>query len=326
MKILYVTPNPSDALSFYRGAGPLRRMRETYDMDYDTPSSLNWSTVVNCDLVFFQRPYTKEHVSVIELCRKWGVPFVVDYDDWLYELSPDNPAFHTYINNKEHYHHAAESCNALTVATEDMAKLYLDEFGIETTVVPNAYDTRLFTPRPLVDHNKIVLWRGSNSHIQDLISVRSGWLELINKHKDWSFVFVNVPPWWLGAQYDNVQTVGPRSVIDYMAMMQEIKPAIVTHPLTDCAFNRAKSMCSWIEASHAGAAFVGPDFKEYQRDGITNYTAEDGESFFNAIDGLITEPVKIIDNAKKGQSLITNELSLERVNEKRWDVLSGLLG
>lgn len=322
MKILYVTPNPSDALSFYRGAGPLRRLRQHYDFDYTTPSSLNWSSVVDCDMVFFQRPYTQEHKAVIELCRKWGVPFIVDFDDWLYELSPDNPAFHTYNNNKEFYHHAAETCTKLSVATQEMADLYFNEFGIEATVIPNAYDTELFKPRPVDDHNKIVMWRGSNSHTQDLFSVRLGWLELIKKHTDWTFVFVNVPPWFLGQQFKNVQTIGPRSVIDYMAMLQEVKPAIMTHPLTNCAFNRSKSMCSWIEATHAGAAFVGPDFKEYQRDGIVNYEAENSESFFNAIDGLITNPIRIIDGAKKGQALITNELSLLEVNKERIKLFS----
>lgn len=81
-------------------------------------------------------------------------------------------------------------------------------------------------------------------------------------------------------------------------------------------------MCSWIEASHAGAAFVGPDFVEYRRDGITNYEAENSESFFKAIDGLITEPINIIENAKKGQALITTELSLREVNKERIKLFS----
>ena len=324
MKILFVTPNPSDALSFYRGAGPLRRLREHHDIEYVQPSEMNWATVVNCDLVFFQRPYTADHKKVIEICKQWGVPCVVDYDDWLYELSADNPAFHTYNNNKDNYHYAAESADALMVATHDMADLYMDRYGIEATVIPNAYDDQLFTPRPLDEHDKIVLWRGSNSHTQDLVSVRKGWLSLIRKHTDWQFVFINVPPWWLSEGFENVKTVAPRSTREYMDMIQKLKPAIMTHPLMDCAFNRAKSMCSWIEASHAGAAFVGPDFLEYQRDGITNYKAGDSSSFHEAIDGLITEPTRIIENARKGQRLITGELSLREVNKKRMEVFRSL--
>ena len=320
MKILYISPNPSDALSFYRGAQPLRRLRQHHQVEYVQTDSLNWSTIVNCDLVFFQRPYTQEHKAVIDLCRKWKVPFVVDFDDWLYELSPDNPAFHTYNNNKEYYHHAAESAAAVMVATQDMADLYLDQHGIECEVVPNAYDDELLTPRPINDHFKIVLWRGSNSHTQDLLSVRQGYLNLIKKHTDWQFVFINVPPWWLGENFENVKTVAPRSTIDYMAMIQQMKPAIMTHPLMDCNFNRAKSMCSWIEASHAGAAFVGPNFKEYQREGIETYEPGDSKSFFDSVDGLITEPTRILENAAKGQAAITGSLSLREVNKKRFEI------
>lgn len=324
MKILYITPNAADPLAFYRGSGPLSSLRKTHDLDYIQLDSLNWANIRNCDLVFMQRPFLPEHEQVVELCRQWKVPLAVDFDDWLYELSPDNPAIHIYQKNRQSYHKAAEVADAVMVATEDMQKMYLEKFGIESTVVPNAYDTDIFTPRPLNDHSKIVLWRGSNSHTQDLFSVRSGYVELVKKHKDWQFLFMNCPPWFLGDDFDNVKTLPPLNVLEYMHIIQSIKPAIMTHPLLDCSFNRAKSMCSWIEASHAGAAFVGPDFTEYTRPGLTQYKANDGLSFFNAIDGLISQPERIIESARLGQAEITGPLSLREVNKKRFEIFKGL--
>lgn len=326
MKILYITPNPNDPLAFYRGSLPLARLRQQYDgVDYIQANQLNWSTIINCDFVFFQRPYTQEHMRAVKLCQQWGVPFTVDFDDWLYELMPDNPAFHTYNSNKDFYHYAAEHAKLVIVATQDMADFYMNDYGIKCEVVPNAYDTDMLTPRQNDDHSMIVLWRGSSSHVNDLISVRHGWLELIKKHKTWQFVFMNVPPWWLGDNdFKNVKTLQPHGVREYMDVIQQIKPAIMTHPLVDCRFNRAKSMCSWIESCHAAAAFVGPDFKEYNRDGVTTYKPQDNESFYNAIDGLIENPVKIPENVEKGQSLITGELSLRKVNEKRFKLFSSL--
>lgn len=325
MKLLYISPNASDALAFYRGSGPLSSLRRHSGIDYTIADGVTWATLTAHDAVFFQRPFTGNHLEVIELCRKWGVPFTVDFDDWLYELSPDNPAYHIYQKNRTNYHTAAEIAHRLTVSTEDMASMYRSRFGIEATVVPNAYDTDLFRPRQLEDHSKIVLWRGSNSHAQDLFSVRQGWLELIRKHRDWQFLFINCPPWFLGDSFDNVKVLPPLDVLDYMNILQQIKPAIMTHPLLDCSFNRSKSMCSWIEASHAGAAFVGPDFKEYERPGLTRYEPGSSESFFRAIDGLIEDPSRIIENARLGQAEITGPLALREVNKIRERVFKDLL-
>lgn len=316
MKILYITPNPADPLAFYRGSVPLASLRRHHNVDYYAAVNVDWSHIINCDLVFMQRPYREQDLSVMKMAKQWKIPVVVDFDDWLYELPQDNPAFHVYNGNKFH-HQCAEMADKVLVATEDMASLYMDKYGISCEVVPNAYCTDTLSPRSLTDHSKIVLWRGSNSHDHDNMSVRMGWIELIKKHTDWQFCFINRPPWWLGFAPENVKVLQPYNVLEYMHVLHKIKPAIMTHPLTDCNFNRSKSMCSWIEASHAGAAFVGPAFREYQRDGITNYEAGNSESFFKAIDSLIMNPVSIIENAEKGQKAITSTLSLRRVNELR---------
>lgn len=299
-------------------------MRRYHDMEYAQVDNVNWATITSADLVFIQRPFTPEHEQVVEICKLWKVPFICDFDDWLYELPADNPAYHIYAKNRKSYHNAAESANGVIVATEDMGKMYLERFGIETTVVPNAYDTDLLTPRELTDHSKIILWRGSNSHTQDLFSVRTGWLELIRKHTDWQFCFINCPPWFLGADFENVKVLPPLNVLEYMHILHKIKPAIMTHPLIDCTFNRAKSMCSWIEASHAGAAFVGPNFKEYERPGLTQYEAGNSESFFKSIDGLIMQPERIIEAARLGQTEITGPLSLKEVNKARFEMFKAL--
>ena len=320
MKILYVTPNPTDPLAFYRGTLPLAEMRKDYpEFEYTIAANVNWANLTAHDLVFMQRPYTSEHGRIVDMCKKWRKPLVLDFDDWLYELSPDNPAVHVY-SDKTHYHKAAEMADAIMVTTTDMQEYYEADHGIKTHVVPNAFNDRLLDFRPVEDHSKIVLWRGSNSHTQDLLSVRQGYLKLIKEHTDWQFVFINMPPWWLGDNFENVKTVAPRDALDYMRMLNNIKPAIMAHPLSDCRFNRAKSMCSWLEASGCGSAFVGPDFPEYSREGIINYTPGDSKSFYNEINQLITDPIDIIESAKTSQDIIKKHLLLKDVNKLRYDI------
>lgn len=316
MRVLFVTPNPSDPLSFYRGSLPMSRLRQHHGIEFTNSDAVGWNHIVDHDVIFFQRPFNPQHIEVMRIAKDWGKPIIIDYDDWLHGLMQDNPAYFVYERSKPLVIEAETLANTMMVATEHMKDLYADK-GITSQVVPNAYDTEAFTPADVNDRQKIVLWRGSNSHIQDLISVRLGWLELIKRHPDWQFVFMNVPPWWLGDTFDNVHVVEGQGIKKYMNVLQSTKPAIMTHPLMDTDFNRAKSMCSWIEACHAGAAFVGPDFKEYQRDGISNYKAGDSESFFNSINFLIENPEMIPINAKKGQEIITTSLSLREVNKLR---------
>ncbi len=112
--------------------------------------------------------------------------------------------------------------------------------------------------------------------------------------------------------------------LEYFRYMHDVAAAIVVHPLSDCDFNRAKSMACYLEASHAGAAFVGPDFEEFQRPGITAYKPDDGTSFFDAVNNLIEHPNKIIENAAVGRKTITGPLELGVINEIRMKVFRAL--
>ena len=322
MKVLYVTPNASDPLAFYRGSGVLRRMRTTYGMDYTPVEAVSWAIVAAHDLVFMQRPFSEQHAEVMEICKQQGVPVVTDFDDWLYGLMPDNPAYTLYNKCKPHLDNAARLSGEIMVSTEHMKRMYAADGVTNVVVIPNAYDTQLFTPADAADRNKIVLWRGGSSHTQDQLSVRDGWQRLVDQYRDWQFIFINCPAWWLKGEYDSVKFIEGMNVFEYMAALKTLKPAIMTHPLLDSDFNRCKSMCSYIEAAHAGAAFVGPDFEEFERPGCTRYKPGDSDSFYNAMSGLIENPHRIIENALLAQAEIQSGLSLRRVNEIRWDVFT----
>jgi glycosyltransferase involved in cell wall biosynthesis len=322
MKILYVTPNATDPLAFYRGTGPLRRMREWYPVEFTFVEAVSWASIVMHDMVFMQRPFNTQHAEVLALAEKWGVPVVSDFDDWLYGLMPDNPAYSLYQKATDSLEKARTGSKAIMVSSEHLAKMYASKGSTNTVVVPNAYDSEMFTPADATDRRKIVLWRGGSSHTQDQLSVRQGWLELIRKHKDWQFMFINCYPWWLGEEFPNVKFLDGMNVIDYMDALKTLKPAIMTHPLLDSDFNRCKSMCSYIEAAHAGAAFVGPDFEEFERPGCVRYKAGSSESFFSSIDGLISHPELIVHAALEAQKEILGPLSLRTVNEIRWKLFN----
>ena len=326
MKILYVTPNSTDPLAFYRGTGPLSRLRrDNHEFDFVDCKDISWASVYNHDLVMMHRPHREEHLMIAKICEKWATPLVLDYDDWLLDLSESNPAFEIYRGSRQALIEIAKCADATFVATEKLKELQESIGGKNVVVVPNAYDSKLFPYRKnKQERNRIFLWRGGNSHTQDVLSIKDGFERLMKKHPQWQFVFIAQPPWWLDKSIKNIHYIAGLGIYEYFKCIWDLGPAIMAHPLTNSDFNKAKSMCSWLEATHAGAAFVGPKFKEFERPGITHYEAENPDSFFEVCDDLIMNPIKIIKNIELSEQEVFTNLELTKVNELRYNVFSQL--
>lgn len=327
MKSLVVSPRPTDALSFYRCIGPLRRLRETHPFDFTQNSSLNWAVMAEYDNTFLHRPYTPEHVKIMDIAKNYGIKIWGDYDDWLLDLEYDNPAKGVFDSAKKDILHCKKNFDLLFVTTQRLKELCEGVGATNVVVAPNAYDHRLFpyARQKKAERTKICLWRGSNTHNQDLKSIMPALEKVIQENTDWQFVFVAYNPSWMMSQkYSNVHYIGPKETLEYMRMIWEIAPLIMYHPLHDNDFNRSKSMCSWLEASHAGAAFVGPDFEEYSRPGIVKYQPGNSDSFYDAMSGLIKSKDAMINSIQDSAKYIHENLTLDHVNKIRWKALSQL--
>lgn len=301
-------------------------MREAYDFDFTFTDSVNWASMANVDNVFLHRAFVAQHAEVAQICKNWQMPLWGDYDDWLLGLTVDNPAYARFENNREHIKKSMMALDLCFTTTEHL-KMLLQKEGVKNVVVaPNAYDAKMFPyAKKKKERLKICLWRGSATHNHDLLSILPGLEEIFKKHKSWQFIFAaHNPSWMFKSQHENVHYVEPKSMLDYMRMIYDIAPSVMYHPLTDTDFNRAKSMCSWLEATHAGAAFLAPSFEEFMLPGITNYKAEDSESFFKNMDMLLTNTNLIPENYALSAQHIAEHLTLEKVNEIRWSALKAL--
>lgn len=323
MDVLYITPNSTDPLAFYRGTGPLRRMREQFkDFRYTDSKEVNWSNVAAHDMVFIQRPFRPEHLDIVKIANTWQVPVVADFDDWLGGLATSNPAYEAFQSNRGTFLDICSKVNGITVATQKLADLIEPHTKAPIKVVPNGYDPKLF-PYTVkqIERNKIALWRGGNSHIEDLMSVKEEHAQLINDFPDWQFAFIHQQPWWL-PQKENVKHISGMGIMEYMRAIHDLSPAVMYHPLTDTDFNRAKSMCSWLEASHARAAFVGPDFEEFDRTGINRY--KKGE-FYNTMSKLMLSTDLIANSIISSRETIKSSLTLEHTNKIRMEFFNEIV-
>lgn len=295
-------PNGGDATSMYRGLGPLAEMRRQMGHDHlniTTPSVWDWSTINMADGVFMQRPYKDDDVSVAEMIKAQFKPLWVDYDDDLFNLPTDNPAYSSY--NDEHVkHNIAKIINLadlVTVTTPYLKKRF--EAGKRPLnknihVVPNAFDFNLFPYRQdkPIPRNQVVVWRGSITHTRDVMAYTQAITNVVMdpKFSKWIWRFIGDNLWFLTDYLPKDNVVWSKAIdpIEYMKHLYDICPKIIQVPLHDSGFNRCKSNIAWIEGTFAGAACLAPDWEEWQAPGIFKYknTEDYQKTLFDMMSGV----------------------------------------
>lgn len=333
MRVLLLTPNKTDPLAFYRASLPFTRMREdNSDFHFTCTGDFDWSVGIDHDLIYLHRPVEDSHMAICNIADRWNLPIIADFDDWFLDLDHSNPAKQFFDSRKDNFLRIinSKSVRGIMVSTNKLKELILGVLQDKSKpiwVIPNAYDAKGFSyyrnEKNLIERNKYVVWRGGNSHTADLLSVKLDFEKLFSDFPDWDFLFIAQYPWMFKTTGTNVKFIEPLGIAEFHRALHDLAPAIMTHPLSDSDFNRSKSMCAWIEATHARAAFVGPDFEEFNRNGIINYGKD--KSFYEAIAGLISEPIKIRDAIFESDKTIQTELTLSKINRMRLDCFKSII-
>lgn len=348
-------PNALDATSLYRGVGPLQSLRRRMgrDIEMRIGGDVNWGTLKGIDAVFMQRPAMDSHVQILNMAHANRKPVWVDYDDDLYHVPFNNRTFKLYSNPKiqNNISTLIAKADVLTVSTPQLAETFraiLEQIGRaqqkepglklspgKIHVVPNAYDIEHLDP--LSDATKaphqrnIVCWRGSGTHDKDLMAFTPEICKAVGRHLDWTYNFVGEPFWWTMEQLDQVKGVKPTTVIqtetidpiEYFNFLKNTLPALMIVPLEDCPFNRAKSNIAWVEATHAGAVTLAPDWPEWQRPGIINY--KDAYDFELKLETFLRGGNDGMALWKQSRDFILENLTLSKVNMLREVIVRDLV-
>jgi len=290
MRVLIVTPRARDSNSFYRCMGPWSYLVKSGAVpgltiavagDEVGREGLTWDVISRFDLVFMHRPCSQDHVTTIQVARNMGIPVWVEYDDWLLDVPRWNPNASVY--NKASVHSAIASCIAFAdVVSVSTAALYHEfkKINENVVIIPNAYRTDLCGyAQEFKERKADFVWRGTNTHDADLLSVSSSFSSLPGR-----VTFLGSPPWQLLESMDKekYRVVGPQDVMLYMRYLYNLAPKVMLFPLVDCLFNHCKSNIAYQEAMHAGAYCVAPDLPEWRKPGVVTYTPGDAASFSRA--------------------------------------------
>ena len=323
MNILFFSPSETDACSFYRGVGPLSQLSRRGHITLNKTKEVNWASIAGNDLCFMQRPYAKGHLEIAEIVRR-QMPLWIDYDDDLFNLPFSNPAYEHFTKNVESLTKIINLASIITVTTSALADSIREHLAkdIPIQVLPNAYNDYWFPIEPSSPREKVVYWRGGETHAEDLLSIYGPLVEVASDCPDWTFIFQGMCPWMFKDTFP-LKWLSSEDIMKFLPSIQHsIKPAIQIVPLADNKFNRSKSNIAWIEGTSAGAAVLAPDWPEWQHPGITNYT--DADDFQSQLIRLITSEGARLHNASQSLNKVKDSLLLSQTNNQRQLIIDDL--
>jgi hypothetical protein len=288
-----------------------------------------WNTLRKYDILIVQRPSIPVHAQIVMQAQMLGLPVVVDYDDDLTSVPKDNPTYSIYAapENKEAMIKSIQNATIVTVSTEHL-KSKINLLNDNIVVIPNALDDACLKRRPFQkkeNGKKTILWRGSNTHVGDILAYRDQILKVYETHKaEWQWYFLGADPWMLIERMEP-GTYGTAPFADhlrYFNLLQNIQAEIQIVPLADNSFNRSKSNCAWLEGTLAHSAIVGPEFDEWKRPGITNVNPE---TFIDAMNKLIASEEIRLNCVTESWNYIESNLKLTDINTIRYNLIRGLV-
>lgn len=270
----------------------------------------------DADVIVLQRVTNRHLAGAIKHIVAKGIAVVIDMDDDLSSIHPENPAFgylrpgkgkeHTWENARN----ACEDATMVTVSTPALLKRYAPHG--RGTVLYNMIPGPFLTI-PHVD-SATVGWGGStHSHPNDIPILGtpvSQWLQDGIK-----FMTVGPPDGLterLGIRRDApIDSTGPVPIAQYPLKLTEI--GIGVAPLADTGFNAAKSWLKPLEYAAVGVPCVSSPRVEYTRLhklGV-GLLAKNPRDWYSTVKFLVDNPSARADLAAKGRSVVS-ELTVEK--------------
>lgn len=328
MNLLCVIPGIDHATSLYRAMGPFGVMkRKDPSFHISLSSQINWATLSMHDALFIQRPYLPVHLTVLEMAHACNIPVWIDYDDNIFAIPTDNPSFPIWSNPETQ--RIAATCLAkadiVTVSTKALAEAFSPLTRQSPRIIHNAHNGDMFggfAEAPSTE--PLVMWRGSETHVRDLMSQKDSIVQLTKDYKGITFFFCGYNPWFITDGLKNVHISKGIDPLEYFPLLRRIKPRVLIVPLAKNAFNEGKSNIAWLEATYAGAVCVAPDLPEWQKPGVLRYEPESQKSFYSTVCRAISAP-KEHSAWHDAKQFIEANLLIEHVNESRFEVIRDLL-
>lgn len=326
-------PLKTDATSWWRGAGPLAVLqKQNRQLDFDwSISAWSWPEMKKYDVLFVQRPFKPDHVSLIQMAKSYGLPVWVDYDDFLFAIPTDNPTHGMYI--RDELQEAVKKCLAmadyLTFSTKHLETLYRPYFKCQSEVLPNAWDFLHDTRQRrqgLPERQPLVTWRGSNTHTRDLMAYAREITMVQNRASlsRYLFQYLGYNPWFITDHTPHERTIWaePMDPKVYLEHLFVTAPVLMQVPLAYSDFNLSKSNIAWMEAAYAGAASLVPNWPEWKVPGALNYGSP--AEYHDLLVASLEGGIDLAKSAALSWEYVEDVLDVRKVNKVRETIIEKL--
>ena len=333
-------PGLHDATAYYRALTPFAHIRKRLNSKISFEVIPEWSgpAVMQYDVAFFQRPSTASELEAIRIAKRLGLPVIVEYDDLLFGIPTDNPAYRAYMNKatQETIITIMREATCIWVSTKELKRCIQipgASLNDKVYVIPNAIDdvhlaaNHRTLPPPPQKRQPAVVWRGSPTHERDVMEYAIEIAEVANSSPKTSFVFVGYNPWFLTERMAPSQAIvsGPLPIGEFMDFLYNTSSSVGMVPLHDSRFNRCKSNIAWLEMTWSGGVVLAPDWEEWRHPGIVTYrTPEDFKAGLKTL--VEMEPEKLAEMNRMSWNHICKHFTLSETNKIRLSTLDACLG
>lgn len=266
----------------------------------------------DADVMVFQRPAHPYQPQMINILRANGVAVVIDMDDDMSSIHPDNAAYHTYrhrSNTPFSWRHATESCKLATYVTTSTAELQRVYAKHGRGQVIDNYVPEVYLQYPKMD-NGTFGWTGTlKSHPNDLQVTRPAVRQLVDA--GWPFAIVGDgrgAKGALGLEHDPLST-GFVPLTDWAQRIAETMDVGII-PLAATSFNASKSRLKGIENWAVGVAWVASPRAEYRKlvkDAGAGALADSPKDWVREVTRLMEDDVARKEQVEAGRAYMANQ-------------------
>jgi glycosyltransferase involved in cell wall biosynthesis len=249
------------------------------------------------DVVVWQTLHYKHTLEFFEEMRmRHQKPFLVETDDYLFDIPSTNAAFESWRPGSAIRKVALSQirqADGLIVSTPYLAEMYRSE-NATIHVVPNSIDFNEWKDLGERQHNRLRIgWVGGATHSSDLEMIASPLSHILRKYENVWFYCIHGVPNSFKTWNKTYWTTRWAPINLYPKFVSSFKFDIGIAPLEDNNFNRGKSNLRWLEYSALKIPTIAsslPDFMRVIEQGKTGFIARDEKDWIEYLSLLIEIP------------------------------------
>jgi hypothetical protein len=266
----------------------------------------------DADVVVIQRPAHPLQPQMINILRSNGIAVIVDMDDDMSTIHPDNSAFHMYRHRSGSafsWRHAALSCriaSLVTVSTPELLKVYAPH---GRGIAINNYVPESYLDTPHIETGSFG-WAGTTLSHPDDPQVTGGMAQkLINEGNMFTVVGGDNRVRSAFRMKDPPVMTGSVPIKDWVPTIAGAFD-VGWAPLAATRFNSAKSRLKPLEYMAAGVAWIGSPRAEYRtlhRQSGCGLLADNPKQWYQHTKTLLTDETLRKEQVQAGYDYIKDQ-------------------